>query len=113
MTEPDDWTPQLDSPAGDQFKWGLNGDTGQLTIWEVAGPGDGFPSHETYLATAWGRRPRFDGQDVLGYALADQGTVLLVAYQQQPVPAELHEWAKTTFPGLQLRFQLPATLRPS
>ena len=63
MTESEDWTPDLGPPSGDQYKWGLNGDTGELTIWEVSGPGDGFPSHDTYLATAWGRRPRYDGRD--------------------------------------------------
>ena len=26
--------------SGRQFKWGLNGETGEFTIWEVSGPGD-------------------------------------------------------------------------
>ena len=96
----EDWTPQLDPLEGDQYKWGLNGDTGQLTIWEVGGPGDGFPSHDTYLATAWGRRPHHDSRDVLGYAtVRGEGDVLLVAYQSAELPPELIRWAEATFPG--------------
>jgi hypothetical protein len=104
VTESEDWTPELGPPAGDQYKWGLDGDTGELTVWEVGGPGDGFPSHDTYLATAWGRRPRYDGRDQLGYAIVRDADVLLVAYQEAELPPKLTHWAEAAFPGRPVAF---------
>ena len=100
----EDWTPQLGPLEGDLFKWGLDGETGEFTVWEVGGPGDGLPTHVTYLETAWGRPPQYDGRDVLGYLLADEQGVLLVAYQEAEVPVEAVRWAEARFPGHALRF---------
>jgi hypothetical protein len=109
VTEGQKWAPELGPPAGDQYKWGVNGETGELTIWEVSGPGDGFPSHETYLATAWGRRPRYDGADIFGAVAVEEARVGIRVYRSgdgpggtDEVPEPLLAWARETFPGREI-----------
>jgi hypothetical protein len=101
MSDADDWAPLFDQLPALRFKWGLNGDSHVLTIWEVSGPGDGFPTHATYLATAWGRSIRHD-RDILGHASVDDTTVYLAAYGNASVPDELTAWARQQFPEKQL-----------
>ena len=100
----EDWTtPQFGRPAGDWFKWGLDRETGEFTVWEVGGPGDGLPTHSVYLESAWERSLGYDGRDVLGYVLVDDDGVLVVVYQESEVPVEAVRWAETRFPGRPLR----------
>jgi hypothetical protein len=106
MSDLDDWAPRSEQLPGPQFKWGLNGDSRAFTIWDVSGPGDGFPTHATYLATAWGRSVRHD-RDILGQASADDSTVYLAAYGNAPVPDELTAWARRTFPEKQVETRAP------
>ena len=97
----DDWTPQLERPAGREFKWGIDGSTGELTVWEVGGPGDGLPAHGEVLTEAWGRDNHFRPGDLLGVIRvdADELTVSVYFVELPPeVPAPLREWAKTVFP---------------
>ncbi len=93
----DDLAPRSEQLTGLRFKWGLNGESRALTIWEVSGPGDGFPSHATYLATAWGRSIRHD-RDTLGHASVDDSAVYLAAYGTASLPDELIAWARQRFP---------------
>ena len=92
-----EWAPDLEGSAGPSFKWGLNGDSGEFTVWDVSGPGDGFPSHRTYLATAWGRSIRHD-RDILGFATVEGSTVALTVYGEATVPDEAFGWARRQFP---------------
>jgi hypothetical protein len=99
----EDWTPHLGPLPGLQFKWGLNGETGEFTIWDVSGPGDGYPSHDTYLATAWGRPPSFDS-DLVGMVLVDEETVQVMSLgSAEPPPAPAVEWAKRCYPTRDLQ----------
>ena len=87
MGEDDDWAPKLVNHAGNgRWKWGWNRQTGEATIWEVAGPGDGFPSHESYLTAAWGRRPRMTDGDLVGFAERDSQTLVIHVYYGAEVP---------------------------
>jgi hypothetical protein len=92
-----EWEPHLEPSEGDGFKWALNGETGEFTIWPVRGLGDGYPSHDTYLATAWGRPPRPPG-DLLGYASIDEETIEFVTYYGAPLPEQARQWARQQFP---------------
>jgi hypothetical protein len=95
----DDWSPQLEPINGDQFKWGLNGSTGELTIWEVGGPGDGFPSHQDELAAAWGRESLHQSGDILGSLTVGKAELTIVAYERSDAPREVLLWALTHFPA--------------
>jgi hypothetical protein len=97
MNDPDAWAPLFDQLPALRFKWGLNGDSRALMIWEVSGPGDGFPTHATYLETAWGRSIRHD-RDILGHATVNDSKVYLAAYGNASVPDELTAWARQRFP---------------
>ena len=82
-----EWEPELgDEATRRRWKWGWNQATGEATVWEVAGPGDGFPSHETYLRTAWGRTPDTARGDCLGFAELDPPTLLVHGYYGAEVP---------------------------
>jgi hypothetical protein len=94
----DDWSPQLEPIAGDHFKWGLNGATGELTIWEVGGPGDGFPSHDAQLSAAWGRKTLHQPGDILGSLIVGTDLLTIVAYDQSGAPLEVVAWAQRYFP---------------
>jgi hypothetical protein len=93
-----DWQPQLERHTGRAFKWGLNGQTGALEVWEVHGPGDGLPSHQDHLQVVWGRSPTL-AADRLGIADVDQDQVRLAAYFQNTVPEAAVVWASRTFPN--------------
>ena len=87
MNEADDWAPELVYHSGrGRWKWGWNRQTGETTVWEVGGPGDGFPSHDAYLTAAWGRRPHITSGDVLGFAQSDPPTLVIRAYYGADVP---------------------------
>jgi hypothetical protein len=106
MSDADDWTPRSEQLPALGFKWGFNGESHALTIWEVSGPGDGFPTHATYLETAWGRSIRH-GRDILGHATVDDSAIYLAAYGTAPVPDELIAWARQQFPKKQLETRSP------
>jgi hypothetical protein len=88
--EPYDWSPDPSPPPGRQFKWGLNGETGEFVVWEVGGPGDGFPSHADYLEPAWGRDVP-SPLDTLGAAGIEPSRIWLLATRNE-VPAEAAAW---------------------
>ena len=69
----EEWLADLSEPDPDakRFKWGWNENDGEV-VWEVGGPGDGWPAHADQLMTAWGREPR--AGDVLGTAEAHRPT---------------------------------------
>lgn len=93
----EDWTPQFGPWDGPEFKWGLNGETGAFTIWEVGGPGDGFPGHGEMLTPLWGRDDHRPG-DQLGVVLVDAASVKIYAFYAGEVPPDAVEWAKSQFP---------------
>jgi hypothetical protein len=84
----DEWVPEHTPPAAPngRWKWGWNARTGEATVWEVGGPGDGFPSHDTYLTAAWGRHPQVADGDVVGFAESDPPTLLVHSYVGSTVP---------------------------
>lgn len=88
----DGWSSDLTpDPDATQLKWGLNGETGEVTAWEVAGPGDGFPSHNAYLTTAWGRAPRVEDGDIVGVAEWRPPTLAIHTYARHlPELVEAH-----------------------
>lgn len=90
MDVDDDWEPNLTaSGAGARWKWGYNGETDETTIWEVSGPGDGFPSHGAYLEAAWGRPARVAKGDALGVAESTSGSLHVHAYYGARVPESI------------------------
>lgn len=101
MESSDDWG-LISEPVSDdstRFKWGWNGETGEVTVWEVAGPGDGFPSHHAYLSTAWGRAPRVGGgADVVGFAEWQPPTLAIHAHGAT-LPEAVEAHFRTAFPG--------------
>ena len=102
---PDDWTPQFEQPAG-LFKWGIDGSTGELTVWEVGGPGDGLPVHSEVLTEAWGRDDHYRPGDLLGWLLVSPEDITVhVYFVESPaeVPAPLRAWANTVFPDHTVR----------
>jgi hypothetical protein len=98
--DPTDWAPSLASNAM-QLKWGFNGETGEVTVWEVAGPGDGFPSHRAYLTTAWGRAPQGTQGDVVGFAEWRPPTLAIHVYRAE-LPAAVEAHFRTVYPGAHL-----------
>jgi hypothetical protein len=96
------WRPQLDHHLGRAFKWGLNGQNGALEVWEVHGPGDGFPSHQDRLQDLWGRSPTHP-EDRLGVVHVNQHQVELAAYFSKAVPEAAVSWARRTFPNHVIR----------
>ena len=107
-SEPQDWTPFLDEIDGTEFKWGLNGETGELTIWQVGGPGDGHPDHLGVLSEAWGRDDLYQPGDLLGTTYIDQNSIKIFAYRStltelSELPEPLLAWARETFPNHELK----------
>ena len=99
MTSADDWTPALEpDPFERRFKWARDGETGRVAIWEVSGPGDGFPTHRDYLLEAWGREARVDGGDEVGGATEKDGRVSVSAFYGANVPREIVAWFRERFP---------------
>ena len=68
-----DWTPFLGPIDGTEYKWGINGASGELTIWQVGGPGDGHPDHLSVLSQRWGRDDLHQPGDLLGSCLRRPG----------------------------------------
>ncbi len=102
-----DWEPASGDLRSGQFKWGWNEQTGEV-VWPVAGPGDGFPTHDAFLSSAWGRAPKPDAGDRLGRAhhfargeveAADNELVLVESYYGGEVPAVVLEWFRREFPS--------------
>ena len=99
MTGNGEWGPGLDSSAQLRLKWGYNHETADVTIWEVAGPGDGFPTHRDHLLQLWGREPRPEAGDTLGAATQHGESVLVAAYYGAPVPPALVDVLRDRFPN--------------
>lgn len=107
---PDDWTPQLGQPDGREFKWGIDGSSGELTVWEVGGPGDGLPIHAEVLTNAWGRDDHYRPGDLLGAVWVESEQLTVVVYFVEPpaeVPPPLRDWASRTFPAHTVRLADP------
>ena len=99
MDSSDEWAPDFaPDPETTQLKWGFNGATGEVTVWEVAGPGDGFPSHNAYLTTAWGRGPRTDKGDIVGFAEWRPPTLVIGTYRAK-LPDAVEAHFRSAFPG--------------
>jgi hypothetical protein len=103
----EDWLPDpLDAdPDAERFKWGWNEADGEA-VWEVGGPGDGWPAHRDHLTEAWGREPRVG--DVLGAAGylpargSDPAVVSIYGYEG-PVPDAVADWFRKAFPDAEVR----------
>ena len=105
-SEPQDWTPFLDEIEGTEYKWGLNGETGELMIWQVGGPGDGHPDHISVLREAWGRDDLYQPGDLLGTSYVDQDAVKIFAYHStelSDLPEPLLAWVRESFPNHELK----------
>lgn len=99
MTSADDWTPALEpDPSERRFKWARNGQTGNVAIWEVAGPGDGFPNHRDYLLEAWGRDATVKSGDAVGSATQQDGRVSVRAFYGEGVPSGVVAAFRELFP---------------
>ena len=101
-----DWTPFLGEIEGTEFKWGLNGETGELTIWQVGGPGDGHPDHAGVLSEAWGRDDLYQPGDLLGTTYVDQNAVKILAHhctELSDLPEPLLAWARESFPDHEIK----------
>jgi len=95
----EDWIPQLGPRGGPEFKWGRNGETGEFTIWEVGGPGDGFPGHHDVLSPLWNRDELHRPGDLLGVVLIDDTTVKAIVFRSgNEAPAELLGWCREEYP---------------
>ena len=87
------------------FKWGWNAQTGEASVWRLAGGPDGLPIHEWHLTEAWGRPPSFTAGDLLGIALersaavSGGGDVTITPYYGKPVPDSVVDWFKAEFPS--------------
>lgn len=102
MDENDEWAPGVTpDPEATPLKWGYNGGTGAVTVWEVAGPGDGYPSHQAYLTTAWGRAPRRAEGDVVGFAEWRPPT-LAIHVDGGELPAAVDAHFRTAYPDARI-----------
>jgi hypothetical protein len=98
----EDWRPLLgrgNEPEATEFKWGLRAESTEPTVWEVSGPGDGFPTHNAYLATAWGREPKVAAGDQLGFASWQPPNLTIQAYYSRDVPKAILDWFREAYPG--------------
>jgi hypothetical protein len=105
----EDWIPNLSGPdpGTERFKWGWNEAEGEA-VWEVGGPGDGWPAHAAGLMTAWGREPDLRRGDVLGTAEHVAGrdfdpAVVSIQSYRAPVPDAIVAWFREAFPGAEIR----------
>lgn len=84
------------------FKWGWNAETGEATVWRVAGGPDGPPFHPEHLTEAWGRPSSSSAGDLLGIATrADDpegGDVTITGYYGGSVPDSVVHWFTAAFP---------------
>lgn len=104
MDSSDEWTPVLDFERDNstRLKWGLNSETREVTVWDVAGPGDGFPSHQSYLTAAWGRAPRVARGDVLGFAEWHPPTLAIHVYGGVELPEAVDVHFRAAFPAARI-----------
>jgi hypothetical protein len=104
VSDGDPWAFDPDAPPrGRHFKWGVNGQTGQLLVWEVRfnGAADAGPFHVDVLSEAWGRDPDLPA-DVLGGCSIAENTVRIWHFAGQPTPDEVLAWVSDSFPGLHI-----------
>jgi hypothetical protein len=97
----DEWLPFLgrgNEPGATEFKWGLRAGSAEPTVWEVGGPGDGFPIHNAYLATAWGREPNVASGDQIGIASWQPPKLTIQAYYSRDVPKAILDWFREAYP---------------
>lgn len=103
----EDWLAAVPEPDPDaeRFKWGWNEAHGE-EVWEVGGPGDGWPAHTDQLTQAWGRKLRRG--DVIGTAeyVPARGTDLAVVSIEvygERVPDAVADWFREAFPNAEVR----------
>lgn len=101
--------PDREVKPGERLKWGWNHKTSEAEVWEVAGPGDGLPTHTDHLERAWGRVPSLKGGDVLGAAYierpasGDEPTKLHVqVYYRREVPSSVLESLSGSYPDTEI-----------
>jgi hypothetical protein len=104
----DNWLPVLGGASEGRFKWGWDRVHREAVVWSVSGPGDGLPSHDSFLTTAWGRRPSQTDGDTLGaawLARVKEGEQELVieAFQEKAVPENVVGWFRRERPDLPIR----------
>jgi len=100
-----DWEPQFEEllATGQRFKWGWNSETEEATIWEVAGPGDGLPTHNQQLEGAWGRPPSHSAGDKLGRAFLEPPRLSIQAYYGDLVPDVVTSWFREHYPDADIQ----------
>ena len=99
---------------GERLKWGWNHQTGEAEVWEVAGPGDGLPSHKEHLAEASGRELSLQAGDVVGYAgLTGQSAqdqprrIYVEAYFRREVPRRVLDELRRAYPDAEITVASP------
>jgi hypothetical protein len=113
-TDGDTWDIGFDEPSRldggasvEHFKWGWNAQTGEPTIWRVAGGPDGPPFHPEHLTEAWGRPPSTAAGDVIGIATRatdpEDSDVTITPYYGKPVPVSVVQWFTAAFPSNAVR----------
>jgi hypothetical protein len=80
-----------------RFKWGWNAATGEATIGEVSGPGDGFPNHDEVLTPTWGRPA--DTRDAIGRAWWEPPSLTIECYYEPDVPDAVIAWFRNRYPS--------------
>lgn len=101
-----DWA--LSKPRYPDFKWGWSATEGEV-VWDVRGPGDGLPSHDQQLSTAWGREPGSSAGDLFGNAeyvrspAPEPDVVVIHAFYSAPVPEAVVHWFRAAFPDARVR----------
>lgn len=98
MTTHDEWRPALDADTPVRLKWAFNGETKDVEIWEVGGPGDGFPTHHDHLVRIWRREPRPEAGDTLGSVTLAGNTLRVATYYDAPTPSALFDRLRKRFP---------------
>jgi len=101
-TTEDDWVPILSRENDGEttrFKWGLRSGGTEPTVWEVTGPGDGYPSHHNYLAEAWGTEPKVASGDLFGVATWEPPEITIRAYYSENVPQPVIDWFRERYPA--------------
>jgi hypothetical protein len=97
MSSSEEWLPDSEKGSSErQFKWGHDSQTGRVAVWEVSGPGDGFPWHSDYLLEAWGRD--VVNGDGIGTATQHDGCVSIFAFYKKEVPVEVVAWFRERYP---------------
>lgn len=119
--EPGDWngpvspiTEEFDSTWPYNFKWGIDGRTGNPHVWRCAGM-DGPPAHRPEMASFLGREMQVRQGDIIGLAqyipaeqkldgtLVAPPTVQIQTYYGMETPPTIVQWFEETFPGADVR----------